>query len=144
MKPRRASLRLLWAALVLAVPQHALAQSGPIVIGAKEKRPFFQLSNTIASLEFLYRREESEIKPKNGLTDSFLENRFEETFTLETTGYIYHPNLVELNLAGTFGLKQDSIDDNGDKDTRNGTITEYDLSATILRKEVAPVTLYTR
>jgi hypothetical protein len=148
MKAARTRFALLRTAILplcgLAFAGSTAAQEGPIVFGEREKQPYFKLFDTRAWAEFRYRQFKNDIDPKNQPSTSFREDRFEETFTLETGGYIYHPNLVELNLAGTFGLRQDTQDNNGDKEDRDGFIYDYDLNATILRKEVAPVTLYTR
>jgi hypothetical protein len=68
---------------------------------------------------------------------------FRETVSADTRGFIIHPNLVDLSLAGTFGLSQDyfTSSETGSEDSR-GIIYGFDLSATILRKEIAPLTLY--
>src|SRR5262245_45918168 len=126
MIPRRLKLALPLCSVALA--GSISAQEGPIVFGQQEKRPYFKLVDTRAWAEFRYRRLSSDINTKDQPSSSFLEERFEETFTLESGGYIYHPNLVELNLAGTFGLKQDNQDINGDSEHRNGFIDEYDLN----------------
>src|SRR4051794_11652512 len=74
------------------------------------------------------------------------ENLFTESLTLQTHGAIIHPNIVELNLSGTFGLRQREFqeDTNGvhHTDNENGTITGYDVSAIFLRREKTALTLY--
>lgn len=126
-------------------PTARAQEGGPIVFGQQQKRNWLTLENTHAEADFLYRYQNDQTKPKTGEPEAdFTENRFEETFTLSTGGYIYHPNLVELNLSGTFGLTQDSIDSTTQSEQQNGTVEEWDLNATILRKETTPLTLYSR
>lgn len=134
------------AAVGLATPllPPAAAQEGPIVVGQRQRPPVVSFYDWRGELELLWRyRSESRDFP-DGTGDDVSENHFEETISLETRGHIYHPNLVELNLAATVGLSQSFFDINDESSTDNGFINEYDLNALILRKEAAPVTLYTR
>ena len=73
-------------------------ESGPIVFGEQQqKRKWFALENTHFTLEGLYRYQNDETTPKNGgEKTSFTDSHFEETLSLSSTGYIYHPNLVDL------------------------------------------------
>jgi hypothetical protein len=131
-------------AIVLgAGTEAARAQEGPLVIGRQEQRQVVGLENIGGSVDLLYRgqRDSSTSSGQESTSD---EDLFRETLTLHSTGYIYHPNLVDLNLSGTFGLQQDSTDLNGVSDNEDTTIYEWDTSATILRRELAPLTLYSR
>ncbi|HVT88470.1 MAG TPA: hypothetical protein VHD56_06425, partial [Tepidisphaeraceae bacterium] len=132
--------------LALLPAQRLMAQeNGPIILGEQQKHNWLTLGNYHGSLELLYRNQNDQIDPKDGSPKSeFNEDRFQETLSLSSNGAIYHPNLVELNLAGSFGLTQDRIDATGQSDSQFGTIYDWDASATILRKEIAPLTLYTR
>ena len=104
MKQRWRTRRLLlWAAtgaLAAAATAPALAQDeGPTVFTRREEHPLLSLDPVHGNLEFLYRGQRDEIKDTlAGSTSKFTENRFEETLTLRTTGAIYHPNLVALDL----------------------------------------------
>ncbi|WP_428938343.1 hypothetical protein [Fontivita pretiosa] len=118
--------------------------AGPIVFGQRQRRDPFSLQITHAELELLYRRQSDTVDPDDGPKTTFTEDRFEETFSLWSNGYIYHPNLVELNLAGSFGLTQSWTDSDGLSDSQFGTLYEWDANATILRKEDTPLTLYSR
>jgi hypothetical protein len=149
MNVRACQLLTAAAGLVLAVTVagtgNALAQDGPIVVGERPRPRNFQLYNYRGALELIWRQRRDELDPPDAPADRFRENRFEEVFTLEADGHIYHPNLVELDLAGSFGLSQTQVDQTGQPgERRDGIINDYDLSAIILRREMAPVTLYTR
>jgi len=119
------------------------AAGGPVVFAQQRQKDMVRFVNFRGALEFLYRRENDDIKSREGGSETFSEDRFEERLLLSSQGYIVHPNLVELNLAGTFGLVQDSISGT-QSDNQTGTVYEWDVSALILRKEAAPVTLYSR
>jgi hypothetical protein len=133
-------------AVLLICTCFAAAQTAnePIIFGQREKRDVLTLYNTFASVELNYRYTHDKIDPNDQPAQTFTENRFEETFTLETQGAIVHPNLIELKLAGTFGLTQEWLDNTGQEETNYGTIIEYDVEATFLRKEEVPVTVYAR
>jgi predicted CXXCH cytochrome family protein len=117
---------------------------GPVLIGVRPKTDAVSLAPPRAALEFIYRREDDSLDPKSGQRTTFRENRFDERLTLETTGYIVHPNLVELSLKGSFGFQQDDLSNSGQVDSSNSVFYNYDVSALILRKEEAPITLYSR
>jgi len=141
---RHACAALFYAGLMLMLAATSFAQEGPIVVGQREKPPPFAFYDTTAYANFLWRQRYNKQNPNIGPTQNFYDNYFEETFTLNTLGHIVHPNLVDLNLSGTFGLTQEYTDDGTNGDTQNGLLYEYDLNATILRKEIAPLTLYAR
>jgi hypothetical protein len=128
--------------VVLCFP--ALADEGPIVIGARPKTEFLHFDKITCWLDLDYRREDDTQEPKGAPKSTFTENRFQQTLTLQDTGYIVHPNLVQLNLSGTFGLEEDFFNQDGKTDHSTGPLYDYDLSALILRKEEAPVTVYAR
>jgi hypothetical protein len=123
-------------------------QEGPVVFGSKPKTNWLTLNNVSADFDALYRYQSNEIDPKpalGGTKTTFSENRFEETMTLYGDGSIYHPNLITLDpLSGTFGLFQDEIDSNGQTDHQNGTLYEWDVAATALKKEDFVPTIYSR
>jgi hypothetical protein len=136
------------AALLLAGPlaaQEAAAPGeGPIVIGARQKVDPFHLEIPTGYLELDYRREADTQSSPGSTNTTFTENRFQETINLRTNGYVVHPNLLELSLSGSFGLEQDLIDSSGKSETDTSILYDYDLEATFLRKEEAPLTVYTR
>jgi hypothetical protein len=90
-----------------------------------------------------YRRDTYTNKPKNAAEPQTRSESTEarETINLETDGYVYHPNLVDLSLAGTFGLSQSDFSDNsGDKQTE-GMLTEFDVEGDILKKQRYPMSV---
>ena len=155
---RRRRLRYVAAAATLAVGAmlagggapvaraQAQQQEGPVVFGEKQKTDWLTLQKTRGEFETFYRYRNDEFDPKNGTAGTkFTEHRFEETLTLEGTGAIYHPNLISLDpLSGTFGLSQTSDEVNGEGGQENGTVYEWDLNATMLRKESYVPSLYSR
>ena len=143
---RRGKLALLLATIGITASVIAQAPSqGPIVFGKREQHEKFTLNWWRAAAEATYRYQNDEQSTPGNPPTTFTEHRYEETFTLETNSSIYHPNLFELNAAGTFGLTQTEIkDDPGDSDSQFGTIYEWDINALFLRKENTTYTLYTR
>lgn len=150
MRPRSGHRRRILAQLIATAGlcAGAMAQTtpeGPIVFGERENRETFTLNWWIAALEAEYRYQNDRQKNPGSPETEFTEHRFEESFTLETNSSIYHPNLCELNAAGSFGLTQTEIkDDPGDDDWQFGIVYEWDINALFLRKENTTYTLYTR
>ena len=70
-----------------------------------------------------------------GATTTQSQRLFEESLKLKADGYFYHPNLVEWFAAGRFGLEQNREEFTGERINSTGTVTEYDLSALILREK---------
>ena len=71
------------------------------------------------------------------------ETIFEETLHLETDGYVFHPNLLEFALGGTFGLLQerfkDDIDGRQRTSSHDGSVVEFDLDANLFTKRSFPL-----
>lgn len=68
---------------------------------------------------------------------------FREEVGLRSTGYFYHPNLVDWNAGLRLGLTQQSIDINDESFDSDGTITGYNLSALFLKEKPVSVRAYT-
>ncbi|MBL4699920.1 MAG: hypothetical protein JKX85_01555, partial [Phycisphaeraceae bacterium] len=135
----------LWVCLTLC-PGLAptLAQEGPILITQRQKIDKFGFTNIQAAAELIFhfqRDENTSSNNNNSNTSSITENNFKETFNLSADSYIIHPNLVDLSLGGSFGLTQNSVTGNTNSSTL-GTALSYNATATFLRKEYAPLTLF--
>ncbi len=145
-RPRCSAIALasLAAALFAATSTARAQDGGPVIIGTRRQTQPFTLNIVRAAAEVEYTLNQSNVTPAGSIANRFSENRIEETFTLAAVGSIIHPNFVDLKLEGTFGLQQIWDDNNGQKEFQNGILGEYDVSATILRKEIAPLTLYSR
>lgn len=128
---------------------HAQDAEGPIVINQRKDPGTFGFSNFHGAFDLIYRYQNDE-NNSSGTKQKTTEHRFEETLTLASKAFLIHPNLVDLNLSGTFGLSEDQLTDTtadssgGGSGFDLGTIEEYNLDATILRKEFAPLLLYGR
>jgi hypothetical protein len=138
--------RALWcaAAACLLLAPAALAQQGPILLGRQQRGDLVFFAPPTGNIDLDYYQEHDVQKNSESASSSFLENRFQEILTLQTTGYIVHPNLVDLKLEGSYGLEQDLIRQDGANQDQTGNLYGWDLSATLLRKEEAPITLFTR
>jgi len=134
-----------------AIASFAQAQDveGPIVINQRKDLGTFGFSDFRGAFDLTYRYQNDE-NNSAGSSEKTTEHRFEQTLTLASKAFIIHPNLVDMNLSGTFGLSEDQLTDTtadssgGGSGFDLGTIEEYNLDATILRKEFSPLTLYGR
>ena len=115
-------------------------------LGQQEEFPLddfsvFTLRDLNADLEFIFEYEdEEERRPRledDKLVDTTFEqkrSRYEERVTLDGSGSVYHPNLLQFDAEGTFGLRQE--DYRGDfKDQEDETLYEYDLNVKALKEK---------
>ena len=146
MSSRRLACAVGFALGGILLPHAASAQQGqgPIVFGRQDKKQALKLENFQASAEFKYRRETDSLEPRDSPKFESTEDRFEELLNLSSTGYMVHPNLVDLSLAGQFGLAQDTFQTGGQSDAADETLYAWDASATMLRNSDTPLTLYSR
>ncbi len=108
-----------------------------------------QLNKVHGYVEFVMRHRDDNRESQTERSDERLqETVFEENLKLETSGYVYHPNLMEFSLAGLFGLQRTDFDQEVDRRTqhtqKDGTIYEYDFSGTLFQKKSYPTTVYAR
>lgn len=69
--------------------------------------------------------------------------RLEERLTLRNVGtYLYDPRLLSLSASGTFGLSQLDFTSPGESATDNGTLTGYDVAASILSSKPFSLELF--
>lgn len=147
---------LLLAALLLASPAALTPaaepplvddRDAPIVLGRREKTQWLHLDPALFTLDLLVQYQQDSIT-QNGSKQEATSTSIEETLTASTTGYIVHPNFVELDLTGSFGLAQrffDGTDINQQtSQSENDLLYAWDARALILRNQSAPLTLYTQ
>jgi hypothetical protein len=95
-----------------------------------------------------YYRLEDEDRQTAGLETTTTHHRFRESMTIDTNGWIYHPELMDFHLAFEPELQQESFHQNQeavtpsqsyDKDT---TLLDYDLGATLLKHKPVSMNLF--
>jgi hypothetical protein len=127
--------------------REALSQgTEPIVVSPRQQLEWFHLDDISLALDLRFRHLEDRVKPDSGRTVRDVQNEFREIIELGTSGYVGHPNLLTLNLAGSLWFTQNLVDfDSSSFDgTLNDFLWEYDLSGTFLQKRKMPVTVYSR
>jgi hypothetical protein len=133
-----------FAAASTARGQYQVTEEGP-VFGGQIKRPLFTLDHWEGelSLEYLGTNQDSR-SPQ--VREKASETLFTEALTLSTHGAIVHPNLVEFDASGALDLRQRDFNSsstvNGDQTSNGDDVSgQFDLHATILRKQMATFTL---
>ena len=107
------------------------------------------VSDVDGYLELVSRRRERDQQSKTDMLDlESTETIFEENLGLEAEGYVYHPNFLEMTLAGLFGLTQRDYTETRSgverSDAEDGDILEFDLTGHILKKKEYPGFVYAR
>lgn len=107
----------------------------------------FELTDLGGHADFTFRHREREQKSKMGKSKIRTEETIlEESISLETEGFVFHPNILEFGLAGLFGLVQEDFREVVDKSKRDtnddGDLYEYDLHAQLFKKREFPLTVF--
>jgi len=106
-----------------------------------------ELTNLGGSADFIVRHRERELKSKTGPSETRSEETiFEESLSLETDGYMLHPNLFEFGLGAVAGLVQEEFEDIVDGDKRKsshtGDLFEFDVDLRAFKKRNFPISAF--
>ncbi len=140
---------LVTAMLVCVVVASAIAsaQDGtPFIVGEHKELKFFELESFRASVEAYWRYRVDESTDASGVSTRDTETLFRESLLLGGKGFLGNPNLVKLDLNVKLRLSQEEFDSNstGRNERTAEFLSEYDVSALILRKSDSPLTIYSR
>jgi hypothetical protein len=116
---------------------------GPVVVGELRKYERLHLDPPTLALNSVNSYSHDRDKT-GGNTSEFSEAFFQQSIEVNTQGYFIHPNFVELNLGGTFGVNESFIDSDGDSSQSTSDIYTWDLKSIILRNGEAPITLFSQ
>jgi hypothetical protein len=135
-------------AIVLALAATAAAQTDdgdPTVVAPRPELTPLQLYDIDAALEFEWRRNVDEREPRGGGRDRTEEDRLREILELRTSGFVGHPNLLELDLGGRIWLEQRWLETSTtSRERTNQDLYEWDISGYLIKESKLPVTIYTR
>lgn len=140
---RRLLTRAAVAAVACAAASAYAAPNDAVVISNKRERQWLTLEPIRGALDLraTHQRDSSSSGGSTSSTDSLL---FAESLSLSSGASILSPNFINLNFGGSFGLTQQTFNAPDRKETTNGTLYTYDVSADILRNSSLPVFLYAR
>ena len=71
---------------------------GSILFEGHDTLKGFTLDDIKAELEFLARWNQNEVKQESGSSRKSTDLSLEETLNLSTSGFVYHPNILEFTL----------------------------------------------
>lgn len=108
---------------------------------AGKERPFLIHSPIKGELELVV--ESLTDEQGNGQTKTKNKTKvFEERLKLQTSGNIYHPNLLLYDVAVGIGLTQQKFSSNTESSSENGEFNEYDILLQLLSTKLYPVTVH--
>ena len=119
-------------------------EEGPVVVGVEREWETIKFNPVDFTLELVARYENDEVETEGQPKQRDSEWILTEALTAATTGYIGHPNFIELDLSGTFGLEETWLDSDtlGQDDDSIETLLRYNVSALIFKQSDAPATVY--
>ncbi len=134
----------LGATVLAATPASAQDEGEPRILTPRAELEGLQLRDFDAALELEWRRDVDDRDPPTGPGQRDKEDRLREILELRTSGFIGHPNLIELDLGGRVWLEQRWLDVGGGDQRSDQTLFEWDASALMLKETRLPITVYTR
>lgn len=127
-------------ALVVMVAVTLLAGACASQGGRNQIQPIaFEPVTGDVTVEFEYRTDSDDSQDPGNEGRDTKEMEWEESISLQTEGFIYHPNLLELSLGGVFGMRQFRFEQNDDETKSNGSFTEYDIEGTFFKSKAYPL-----
>lgn len=111
-----------------------------VSVGGQE-RPLVRHGRIHGSFEVDADRSIQETKSSGGSTKNTIDE-MSELLRLETSGDIFHPNLMLFDTMLAFGLRQHRYDSNGETDRGTGDLQEYRFHGRLLEKKPYPVSFY--
>jgi hypothetical protein len=138
---------LLLASIPVLVHGHVLAQAppgDPLIVSPRPELEPIRLYGVDAALELEWRRNVD--RRDNGESERDREDRLREILDLRTSGFIGHPNLLELDLGGRLWFEQRWLDQEGSDGTErvDQTLFDWDASGLFLSQSRLPFTIYSR
>jgi hypothetical protein len=132
------------AVALLTCASHASAQDEPVVVGARRKLPTFGIEPPHGTLNFYGSYSRDQVTSGSAQDTTTTQWRFEESITLQTQAYVVHPNFLNIDLQGQFGLTQERFSATGEPDDDVfGTLYLWNVNATFFRENPTNFSLYT-
>jgi hypothetical protein len=78
----------------------------------------------------------------SGSTTKNTTTEMRELLRLETSGDVFHPNLLLFDAMVAFGLRQNRFDFDGETDSGTGDLNEYSFHGRLLEKKPYPISFY--
>ncbi len=138
------------AAILFVVMSGAVASAqddgAPVVIGQNEELQTLVLETPTVTVDLFGRYEQRDIDHSDGRTTREQETLYRGVVELETTGFVGHPNFINLKLFGALQLSYEDVESSTANLFSSSTesILRYDVSAIILQRSNYPVTIYSR
>lgn len=145
-RPVRRAAALL-ALLPAFTPLRAQAQDGePIVLSPQPPLEWFHFYDLDLALELEWRANITERDSATLPSTRDVQNRVREILDARTTGFVGHPNLLELDLGGRFWFEQlwQDFDSTGTDQFIGQTLLNWDVSGLLIKESSFPITIYSR
>lgn len=113
----------------------------PVITIADEISPLrFTNVDGFIALRYLY--DENTTSSQSVVSKKELNPTFQEELALNTDAYVYHPNMLNMNLGGSLVYDQSSYETLDGKYSDDSTLTNYFAYLDFLEKKPYPLTLY--
>lgn len=102
----------------------------------------FKLTDTEGYVGLRYRYDEDLTKQSSNPQTKESRSIFEEKINVQTYSYVYHPNLLKVNLGAGILFSQEKLDTTSGESHQEGTLYDLDANLMFLEKKPYPLTLF--
>jgi hypothetical protein len=102
----------------------------------------FTMLDVQSELAFRYLYDEQAFFLSGVKTQQDIRPTFQEEYSVATQSYVFHPNLLSMELGGSFLLDQSSIETLDEKNSNNEKLLGYNARLDFLNKKPYPLSIY--
>jgi len=102
----------------------------------------FTITNVESELAFRYLYDEQTFYFSGTKTQEDIRPTFQEEYTVNTNSYVFHPNLLSMDLGASFLLDQSRVESLDEENSNNEQLLGYNAKLDFLKKKPYPVSLY--
>ena len=102
----------------------------------------FKITDTDGYVGLRYRYDEDITEQNSNPQTKETRSVFEEKINVQTHAYVYHPNLLKVNLGAGVLFSQEKLKTTSGESNREGTLYDLDTNLMFLEKKPYPLTLF--
>ncbi len=102
----------------------------------------FRVTDVSSELALRYLYDEQTFYTSDSKTQEDIRPTFQEEYVIDTESYIYHPNLLSMDLGASFLLDQSRVETLNDENSNNEKLLGYNARLDFLKNKPYPASVY--
>ena len=102
----------------------------------------FRVTDVNSELALRYLYDEQKFYSSGDITQKDTRPTFQEEYRVDTESYVYHPNLLSLDLGASFLLDQSSVENLTEESSNNEQLLGYNARLDFLKNKPYPASVY--